>query len=201
MAGPVSIAGAEVETTAQTLDGGGGSASNALFEAHSSFHQPQPVGFSSNSRFLNSGGFLQSSSIESGATDDTDGDGLSDWDELSGKRSDPLAPTSYLSADSDNDGVSDGDEVLAGTNPNDASSQFAITAVGNRNGFFEFAWNARGGRTYTLWSANSVTGLFANPALVMQATPTGTGSGWDPVVMTYSNAISNAQLFYRVETQ
>ncbi|MFT5109060.1 MAG: hypothetical protein ACI9UA_004706, partial [Pseudoalteromonas tetraodonis] len=47
---------------------------------------------------------------------DTDGDGLSDGQELNTYATDPL------DGDSDGDGYSDGDEVTAGTNPNDDSS-------------------------------------------------------------------------------
>ena len=47
---------------------------------------------------------------------DTDGDGLSDGDEVNKYHTDPLV------ADSDGDGFSDGDEVTAGSDPNDPSS-------------------------------------------------------------------------------
>jgi len=43
---------------------------------------------------------------------DTDGDGLSDWDELNVYKTSP-----YLE-DSDSDGIKDGDEIKAGTDPN-----------------------------------------------------------------------------------
>ena len=48
---------------------------------------------------------------------DTDGDGLSDWEEQN------VYNTDWLDADSDDDGIDDGDEVnVTGTDPNDADS-------------------------------------------------------------------------------
>ncbi|MBI4135323.1 hypothetical protein HY477_01145 [Candidatus Uhrbacteria bacterium] len=43
---------------------------------------------------------------------DTDGDGLTDWEEVAHYRTDPLKP------DTDGDGYSDGQEVQAGYDPN-----------------------------------------------------------------------------------
>lgn len=48
---------------------------------------------------------------------DTDGDGISDADELSGLSNTNGAPTDYLLPDSDGDGLSDGEEYLYGTDP------------------------------------------------------------------------------------
>jgi hypothetical protein len=48
---------------------------------------------------------------------DTDGDGLSDWDELN------IYQTSPYLEDSDSDGIKDGDEVKAGKNPNCAEGE------------------------------------------------------------------------------
>jgi len=63
-------------------------------------------------------------------TQDTDGDGLSDWDELN------IYGTSPYLADSDSDGISDGVEINNGTNPNcpqgkDCSSVATVSTVGN----------------------------------------------------------------------
>lgn len=70
---------------------------------------------------------------------DTDGDGLSDWDEISVYKTDPYNPdtdgdglsdgdevkiygTAPANADTDGDGVSDGAEVTQGSDPKDAAS-------------------------------------------------------------------------------
>jgi hypothetical protein len=59
---------------------------------------------------------------------DTDGDGLSDGDEVHTYHTDPLRP------DTDGDGVNDGDEVAAGTDPLTAAEKTEIRAV-NLNGY------------------------------------------------------------------
>lgn len=51
---------------------------------------------------------------------DTDGDGISDADEIALYKTDPTA------ADSDNDGVNDGIEIIRGFNPNDAAGEAVI---------------------------------------------------------------------------
>ncbi len=74
---------------------------------------------------------------------DTDGDGLTDGDEINVYHTNPLL------ADSDNDGVSDGMEIAAGTDPNDKESCFKVVradaAVG---GLLSIVWNGRADRTY-----------------------------------------------------
>ncbi|HMO51930.1 MAG TPA: metallophosphoesterase [Kiritimatiellia bacterium] len=63
---------------------------------------------------------------------DSDGDGLSDQEELTGFNNVLTRPnpngvtTDPNNPDTDGDGVSDGDEALAGTNPNDPTSRFII---------------------------------------------------------------------------
>jgi len=51
---------------------------------------------------------------------DTDGDGISDFDEINLYSTDPAL------ADSDNDGFTDGAEIISGFNPNDAAAEAAI---------------------------------------------------------------------------
>ena len=61
---------------------------------------------------------------------DTDGDGLSDWDEISVYKTDPMRVdtdgdgygTDPRRANTDGDGVKDGAEVKQGTDPKDPSS-------------------------------------------------------------------------------
>jgi hypothetical protein len=57
---------------------------------------------------------------ETDSTIDTDGDGISDFDEITLYKTDPNQ------ADSDNDGFTDGAEIIKGFNPNDAAAEAAI---------------------------------------------------------------------------
>jgi len=57
---------------------------------------------------------------EANATVDTDGDGISDFDEITLYKTDPNQ------ADSDNDGFTDGVEIIKGFNPNDAAAEAVI---------------------------------------------------------------------------
>ena len=91
--------------------------------------QGHPVGFSYNSTYLNNAGFLHSDTNDSKVGTDADEDGLSDWTELSGNQFTPNIPTSPKLLDSDGDGVSDTDEITMGTNPMDAQSCLKITVV------------------------------------------------------------------------
>lgn len=60
-------------------------------------------------------------------------------------------------ADSDGDGMSDGDELLAGTNPNDASSKLAITSVWcPAQGIAHIEWSSVPAKRYSLLCASSV---------------------------------------------
>lgn len=54
---------------------------------------------------------------------DTDGDGLSDWDELNIYKTSPYLP------DSDSDGVADREEILKGADPNCPTGQTCSTAT------------------------------------------------------------------------
>jgi hypothetical protein len=86
---------------------------------------------------------------------DSDGDGLSDADEITGSLNPYGAATDYLSADSDGDGLSDGDEVAAGTNPNNVdtdgdgvSDQVEVVEAGSDPLAADF-----NGRVHQVWSA------------------------------------------------
>lgn len=58
----------------------------------------------------------------SGVFIDSDGDGISDADEITGRANPSGESTDYLSADSDGDGLTDWAEIVAGTDPNNADS-------------------------------------------------------------------------------
>jgi hypothetical protein len=74
---------------------------------------------------------------------DSDGDGLSDDDEVNVTGTDPLNP------DTDGDGQADGAEVVAGTDPVSSSSFFAIRSVDRLSATeVRLVWSSVEGRTY-----------------------------------------------------
>lgn len=84
---------------------------------------------------------------------DTDGDGLSDYDEINTYFTDPLL------ADSDGDGVNDLLEILAGTNPNDSSSTLELAPHKKLpNGDVEISWQGVAGKTYKVNRSSDLLG-------------------------------------------
>jgi hypothetical protein len=74
---------------------------------------------------------------------DTDGDGLSDFDEVRTYLTDPLL------TDSDGDGMSDAAEITAGSNPNDSTSCFVVTSLTPLPaGGMRIIWQGKTGRQY-----------------------------------------------------
>lgn len=103
---------------------------------------------------------------------DSDGDGLSDADEITGTLNPYGGSTDYLSADSDGDGLSDGEEVAAGTDPNDAdtdgdgvSDQVEVAEAGSNPLVADF--NGRVHQVWSAWGADYTTnysGIWTNYA-------------------------------------
>jgi hypothetical protein len=76
---------------------------------------------------------------------DTDGDGLTDGDEVNVYHTNPLM------TDSDSDGALDGQEIAAGTLANDPDSSFKVVHVETAaGGQLILKWNGTAGRTYRI---------------------------------------------------
>lgn len=116
---------------------------------------------------------------------DADSDGMADsWER------DQFATTTASdgSGDFDGDGFADGSEYLAGTEANDASSLLAITELAEE----QLHWQSVDGKTYALWSADSLTGTWE---LVEDSiVATNSSAAW-PV------ATDTDQSFFRIEVQ
>lgn len=97
---------------------------------------------------------------------DTDGDGLSDGDEMNIHGTDPLL------ADTDGDSQSDASELAAGTNPLANGSVFRVTSVSRTaQGGFVLNWSGVSGKTYRVMRSQELgTGNFETLAFSVPAT-------------------------------
>jgi len=86
---------------------------------------------------------------------DSDEDGLPNlWEDQYGLNPNDPADAAH---DTDNDGHTNLEELLAGTRPNDAASVLSLELTANR-GNLTAVFEAQAGRTYVLWSTDSVGG-------------------------------------------
>ncbi|MDX9703081.1 MAG: hypothetical protein RBU23_08575 [Candidatus Auribacterota bacterium] len=87
---------------------------------------------------------------------DSDNDGLMDGVEVY------MYFTNPLSADSDNDSFSDSQEVIAGTDPNDATSYLRVTSIevidGESGDEVHISWSSVAGKIYTVMICSQATG-------------------------------------------
>ena len=128
--------------------------------------QPGGVFSGTSGDLANHAGFLQAVDIKrpnldtdgDGVIDelstDNDGDGLLDIEEVEGSEFDPVTPTLVNDADTDDDGAADDHEALAGTNPWDPDAFLRITSIETEAGEVVLGWRARGGRLYSVLSAD-----------------------------------------------
>jgi len=118
---------------------------------------------------------------------DTDGDGLSDFDEVRTYFTDPLF------TDSDEDGMSDLNEIQAGSDPNDPDSCFAVSLTPLPSGGVRLTWQGKTGRHYRV---NRCDQLGAG-----SYTTLATGvSGVEPQT-TYDDTQGGSRAFYWVEQE
>ena len=121
---------------------------------------------------------------------DSDGDTLSDADEVLVHGSNPLL------TDSDSDGMGDADEVRAGTDLAESTSVLCLeAAVADWNGAgIVVRWSSVGGRQYSLWRATELASGFTE----LDAPISGT-----PPMNTYTDTTATAEgpYFYRVKVE
>lgn len=134
---------------------------------------------------------------------DSDGDGLSDFEELSGQdeggttwtpNTVPLGPNGYHSltnvVDSDGDGLTDGQEAFTGTNPTNANDYLHITSIAKtETNRFAITWTSVSNRLYHFEGATNSAPYtpIAGPIVAAPGSQT-----------TYTNASNPNLRFYRV---
>jgi hypothetical protein len=119
---------------------------------------------------------------------DTDGDGLSDFDEVRTYFTDPLL------TDSDGDGMSDFAEITAGSNPNDSTSCFVVTSLTPLPaGGMRITWQGKTGRQYRVNRCDRLgTGVYTTLA-------TGV-TGVEPLT-SFDDTQGSSRAFYWVEQE
>lgn len=101
--------------------------------------------------------------------------------------------------DSDGDGMTDWDEWQAGTNPGDPSNCFTISTASMENGEIVLTWKSIGTRTYQVVSATAVTGLAFGPQHVTFVKATGGMAPWYETSSTVTNLGTTSNSFFRVQ--
>ncbi len=122
---------------------------------------------------------------------DSDADGLSDADEINVYFTHPAL------ADSDGDGLNDADEIAAGSNPNNVHSAFKIVSVSKPAvGVFALSWAGVAGKTYRVLRSSDVT--FGSYSVVASGV-----AGMVPVTSLTDTTLGAAAttMFYRVEVE
>ena len=122
--------------------------------------------------------------------DDTDDDGIDDdweWEHFGGLE------TAGETTDSDGDHVLDGHEYLAGTQPTNAASYLAVTAVMRGEEEAVVEWPAEEGKFYSLSATTNLAASFAAIATNLAAIP--------PVMTITNTAPAGRHAWYRVELE
>lgn len=122
---------------------------------------------------------------------DSDGDAIADWWEVtyfSGRTN------AVAGADGDGDGASNLDEHIAGTDPGNPASRFAIASLASSNGDIVVTWTSSTGRHYRVQHAT-------NPSLTFL--PIASNILADPPYNSYRDEKVNHEIphFYRIAIQ
>jgi hypothetical protein len=118
---------------------------------------------------------------------DSDTNGLPDWWEYAYFGSTGVS----LQADPDQDGQNNWQEYVAGTNPRDPHSAFALNAVLSPASPFQLQWPSVAGKTYNIWRATNLLTGFTLLATNLPATP--------PLNFFPDSRSSEGSVFYRLE--
>jgi hypothetical protein len=181
------------------LDCGGSISSNSAFRSIASVGQGSPVGFSLASTNLNHAGFHHGDGSGPASASDTDSDGLTDWNELTGLSFDPNTPSSSTLVDTDGDTHSDATETRTGTNPLRAGSGLRILAIAPDTNDVVVTWLARAGLTYDVFSSGVLDDLLEPASLIETVSPT-TGEGpWMEAMPAVTNSLATSNRFYAVQ--
>jgi len=86
-------------------------------------------------------------------------------------------------------------EYLAGTDPNNAASRFAITSLVLTNGHVRVNWSTVGGHSYVVQTNSTMGGTFADasPVIAVPGTSESVTNYLDPGIVA-----NNQVRFYRV---
>ena len=214
--GAIPVGAQSEELESSVLDGAGGGAAGGDYELVAATAQPGGIQTAMAGGLRNYAGFLgtfarrpdldhDGNGLPDEWDDDNDGDGLGDGAEIAGSDFAAAwgvaAPTDLNAPDSDGDGAGDDHELQAGTDPNDAASQFAITEIQREGPGARVTWKGRGdGTGYRVLGHD---GAYAPPAdeldVVVVADP---GLGvWHAAEGTWLDPDETAGRHYGVEKQ
>ena len=200
MCGAASVAySAELVEVSRVYAGMGGSGSNPSFISANSGVQHNPIGFSSNPNYLSHAGFRHADGLASGVGDDSDNDGLPDWQELTGISYYPIAPSGINTADSDGDGHTDSVEITTGTDPMNASSSLAMLTVSATPSGIWLQWLGREDKTYQILTANTVGDLSTNAQLIAVHVATNGSGPWLQSVCGLTADMSTIKQYFTVK--
>lgn len=90
---------------------------------------------------------------------DTDGDGLpDDWNSGASAEDSTSVPPLILDRNNDNDPMTDREEAIAGSDPANADSVWAIQNLSTTTTNLQIEWPSVSGRVYAVWSSTTVDG-------------------------------------------